>query len=259
MKPKPSRPRNAFTLVEMLVVITVITILASLTVGAAFFAWAKVKEGRIAVEVGTLASAIEAYKARYLEYPPDFSNRGLANAHLNRIFRNRDAAADTIPTLDQAEALVFVLHGYSSNSKLPLTGTGGPAAGGQPTELGPQPLLDFDKTRLQNVGNNGYPVYVPQSGLDAPYVYFNAETYAGAALSPQGATGTAAPYQSDLGGFVQDNKFQIISAGLDGDFGTGGSDRTFPSGGSPPGTGYSAAERNNITDFAAGTLQSKVP
>lgn len=254
MKLKPSRPRDAFTLVEMLVVITIITLLASLTVGAAFLAFAKVKQGRIAVELGSLVSAIETYKARYGEYPPDFSDRNLANQHLNRIFRNRSEGLAAVPALDQAEALVFVLHGYSNDSTRPLTGPGGPAAGGRPSELGPQPLLDFDKTRLQNRGNNEYPVYVPQGGLNAPYVYFNADTYAGAGFRPNGARGKAAPYLSDFGGFVQDDKYQIISAGLDGHFGPGrGDDRTFPSG------RYKSTERDNITDFSAGTLESKVP
>ncbi len=74
--------------------------------------------------------------------------------------------------------------------------------------------------------------------------------------------GVASPYLSDITGetFVQEGKYQIISAGLDDDFGVGGgAGRTFPSGGIPPGSGYSPTERDNITDFAQGTLESKLP
>ena len=69
-----TRPRKAFTLVELLVVITIIGILAALltvAVGAAI-RWART--AAIRWELNQLSMALEEYKNKYGEYPPDFTN-----------------------------------------------------------------------------------------------------------------------------------------------------------------------------------------
>ena len=68
----PSTVRPAFTLVEMLVVITIIGILVSLGTVAIFKALEAAKRARIKVEITNLVSAIESYKLKFGDYPPSY-------------------------------------------------------------------------------------------------------------------------------------------------------------------------------------------
>ena len=62
---------TAFTLIELLVVIGIIALLAALVVGGTKYTGTKMKENRIRTELKALATAIEAYHAKYNHYPPD--------------------------------------------------------------------------------------------------------------------------------------------------------------------------------------------
>lgn len=68
--------RKAFTLVELLVVITIIGILTGLVTAAAVAARRRAKIATIVMEVKQLETACQAYKERFGEYPPDFSGIG---------------------------------------------------------------------------------------------------------------------------------------------------------------------------------------
>jgi len=75
--PSPRHPvilRRAFTLVEMLTVIVIIGILASLITAAVIHARAGVKVFTVRKEISDLQQALEAYKIKYGEYPPDFAS-----------------------------------------------------------------------------------------------------------------------------------------------------------------------------------------
>jgi len=101
------RTRSAFTLIELMVVIGVITVLAALT----FPAVKKVKENatrrKVKAELQQIAVAIESYKARYNTYPPDnpVINPTTVNAVTNPLFfelvGTEPAAANEYRTLDQ--------------------------------------------------------------------------------------------------------------------------------------------------------------
>ncbi len=69
--PIRSRRRRAFTLVELLTIIVIIGILASLTVSVAGIASRRSKVSRTQAELARLDLAIREYKARYGFYPPD--------------------------------------------------------------------------------------------------------------------------------------------------------------------------------------------
>jgi prepilin-type N-terminal cleavage/methylation domain-containing protein len=66
-----NRRTRGFTLIEMLVVISIIGILAGMTVGISRLASDKMRRSRIKAELQALVMAIEAYKAKYDVYPPD--------------------------------------------------------------------------------------------------------------------------------------------------------------------------------------------
>jgi prepilin-type N-terminal cleavage/methylation domain-containing protein len=70
----------AFTLVELLVVITIIGLLAALVVGGAGFATVKARIWRVQSERQALVTAIEQYKAHKGYYPPDNTNNPASSA-----------------------------------------------------------------------------------------------------------------------------------------------------------------------------------
>ena len=62
--------RKAFTLVELLVVITIIGILTGLVTAAAVAARRRAKIATVVMEVKQLEAACQAYKEKFGEYPP---------------------------------------------------------------------------------------------------------------------------------------------------------------------------------------------
>jgi len=63
--------RRGFTLVEMLVVVAIIGILASLITVVAVKAMATAKKAVVVMEFSELDRTLNAYKAKYNEFPPD--------------------------------------------------------------------------------------------------------------------------------------------------------------------------------------------
>ncbi|TWU60106.1 Type II secretion system protein G precursor [Rubripirellula tenax] len=146
------RKRAAFTLVEILTVIVIIGILAGISIPAITGALRNARNAAIRVEIEGMSQAIESYKLKYGDYPPDFSSWTIAEKHYRRAFPNiaqseldllrRLTDDDTPPNdtdftvaidpvhnptrMDRAEALVWALGGFSSDPELPFTGNGGP-------------------------------------------------------------------------------------------------------------------------------------
>lgn len=349
--------RHGFTLVELMMVIAIIGILVGMTVVGINAGARSIKRRAIALEVASLTQAVEAYKLKYGEYPPDGSNRAAFEAHFKGVFPNIDINPQTGEfarlysvansnfrdggVMDPAESVVFCLGGYSNDPTRPFTGTGGPLTVDATTnQLIYNPdrnkgFFDFDEGRLvfddevslgtlYNEGapngnpigeNDALPVYVPRGGK-APYVYFSASTYS----FPIAGTnshyynhykaaeigGIARPYKSETQNrsvqmpthsstavqaerfyrYMNDKSFQIISAGLDNDYGgdwdaqsrgliyTNDSPAffTFPSGaklnifsGPISDSGYinqsggPSAQLDNVTNFSEGTLEATLP
>jgi prepilin-type N-terminal cleavage/methylation domain-containing protein len=274
MKRSTGSARSGFSLVELLVVIAIISILVALLIPTVNGVIRRTKNARIKLEIGHLTSALEQYKLQLGgdEYPPDFTSGdpiAEINAHLLRKFRYRDARYDVpqndLSTLDPFEALYFWLRGFSPDPQRPISGLGERT-----------PLFEFDKARLTDRDADGHPEYVPMEANNVPYVYYRKQSYL--AASPWAQTYTAAkkfpvpkPYLSEVSSaaaaqanagsttafgllnFAASEKFQIISAGLDGEFGVGG-------GSYPGGSGYTPADRDNITNFSQSTtLEDDIP
>ncbi len=142
---QPHPNRSGFTLVEVLMVIAIIGILVGLIVPAVNMALTSVKRKAIALEVQAIESAVQQYKNKFGDFPPDGSSQSVWERHFRKVFPQMQASeftalytntnsAGPLPhapatggaVMDPAEALVFCLGGYSSNPIQPFTGAGGP-------------------------------------------------------------------------------------------------------------------------------------
>lgn len=172
-------PRRAFTLVEMLVVMVVIGVLIALLIPVIGGATRRGKNAAIFMELNDLARAIEAYKAKTGDYPPDFTNQLAVVAHMKKAYPRCNTARvvqwlnNSIPNvtlnpdprnLDPAEALVFWLTMTKNNPRDPLTGSGEYVS-----------YFTFDQARLASTDfdGDGWPEYTPARAAAAPYVYFD--------------------------------------------------------------------------------------
>jgi hypothetical protein len=201
---------------------------------------------------------IETYKQRFGDYPPDFSDWDLVERHFRKAFPRLSESLD--PTLqvddgaklgdiDPAEALVFWLSCLKDDPRHPVTGSGEPLV-----------LFEFDELRLWDFDGDGWWEYVPAgSGTqETPYVYFDSRTYRQARY-PKDETessiqGVAYPYSVmalfDKPGrrtMANPNTFQIISAGLDGDYGANNPVKILPNG-----VGFGPGDWDNVANFSDG-------
>ncbi len=286
--PATRRPRrSAFTLVELLVVITIIIILMGLLTPVIWIAITNAKEGRIKVEIGMLDSAFKAYKEKYGSYPPsDFTNvtntsspQYIALAtHLAKAFPSCNVQAEISDMVNHkvnspAKAVTFWLSGFSTDPEHPISGLPGGANATNPPQPRNAPFVDFDKTRLTFPdGATNAACYCPADTPGTPYVYFASQSYAMHVQNPfgpsygQGGQGLLRPYAADpvpTGNTpptpVNPNSFQIISAGLDNDYGDGGQTPPSKVDYFPSGTGYANGDKDNLTNFSDRNLGDSIP
>jgi prepilin-type N-terminal cleavage/methylation domain-containing protein len=208
------RKRIGFTLIEMVIVISIIAILAGLLLPVIGTVRRRGQVTATVLEIQSLKNAIEQYKNKFGDYPPDGSNSVVFQRHIRVAFPRiapqeitylnsliLDSHNLAVTKLDAAEALVFFLGGFSDDPRFPFTAKGGPLTGDR--SLG---LFEFDPTRLSidsttvniNTTSNPiivslstdetvlhnqalterdiFPVYFPK-GSDVPFVYFDSRTY----------------------------------------------------------------------------------
>jgi prepilin-type N-terminal cleavage/methylation domain-containing protein len=80
--------RVGFTLVELLVVIAILGILVGLLAWGVNAARISILKSAQAFEVQSVAAAVEAYRNKYGDYPPDGSSWPVMEAHLRKAFPN---------------------------------------------------------------------------------------------------------------------------------------------------------------------------
>jgi prepilin-type N-terminal cleavage/methylation domain-containing protein len=325
---------TGFTLVEMLVVITIIGVLVSLASVAVFKALEAAKSARIKMEITNLESALESFKQKYGDYPPSFvsNDPNVKNQVVTFL-------AKAFPRCDVATEAAYVPNISASTTPIPLSADNigavelvfwltsiskDPAHPFSAATTDRQSFFDFDKTRItsldpstatgwQVVGTTAKytpGVYIPVNGKDKPYLYFAARDYLFHAMRTSSTVPASVPYlyepwdtngngTLDAGNSGKDiptsnngslvipassdayakmcaspKSFQIISAGLDGDYGTINTSTAVPAnakyGGSnvkiyyksyASGAGYdlAGADDDNLTNFSERKLGDAKP
>jgi prepilin-type N-terminal cleavage/methylation domain-containing protein len=188
------RKRFAFTLVELLIVITIIGILASLITVAAVGALKRARQAEIKAEMNEIDVALQTLKYKYGNYPPNSQGSGAQNyknirSYLKQIApRHREPGPlltlligggvpsdleerkhfprDLFMGISASEAVVFWLGSFSSDRNYPISGDGGPSyvipKYGDPMNRTLDPIdsrnwvFPFDVTRLGPRAADGY-------------------------------------------------------------------------------------------------------
>lgn len=103
---------HSFTLIELLIVITIIIVLAGLIIGTSGYVQNKGKRSRAEAEIAAMSAALESYKADNGIYPQTKATDSL------------DAKTDTNPTSYQAASLALfdALSGGTNGSRTPSPG-----------------------------------------------------------------------------------------------------------------------------------------
>lgn len=228
------KKRHGFTLVELLTVIIIISLLAGMISGAAYYAVTSVNQSVIRQEISQLELALNAYKAEFGEYPPD--NESDAVKHIQRCYPNATNTKVWCTKLTPATALVVFLGPRCADPTAPF------ATNPYSSDVSiTKPFFEFDKNRISEISSGDYG-YLPR-GCTEPYYYLKAKQSKG-----RGSYNTSgySAYQDLNGDWYNENSFQIISAGLDNDYGTDGDTVIIKEGN----TDLTSAVLNNITNFA---------
>jgi len=283
--------RDAFTMIEMVIVIAIIAILAGLLLAAVFGVFSTADQAMTKTEITSFVTALgkAQYDLNNVKYLPsklrlrkdnnytsanpatqaeytatkqalqaafgrninltsapgttvmNWDGLGPANASTDLVLEGQHCLVfwtGGIPKWDATQTTVTGMLGFATD---PTNPTAAPAAG--KTRKGP--YMVFTQSRLKHDTN--FVVYHDTCGKNQPYAYFSA------AASPNSYTTTdcntlgITPYTTGTVGavtqYASPTGFQIISAGLDGQFGTGGA---------LPATGVGA---DNLANFQAGRLQ----
>ena len=109
---------TAFTLVELLVVITIIGILAALITVAAIGGLKKAQEARIKAEINQIATAVDDYKNKYTAYPPNSQTDGAGPIDENGVLTDfRRHIKQLAPRSQESDDMALVFTGQRPADK----------------------------------------------------------------------------------------------------------------------------------------------
>jgi len=231
-------------------------------------------------------NAINGHVARIFRY------RSAGNVHSAATNPGDLLTNEDLDGLDPTTALYFWLRGYSSNPQFPVcdaTTTRTPNFSFDKSRLRPAPATTATELNALNAGTNiAIAAYGPDGAEgNAPYIYYRANVTNSVSTDADAYnlaylwaanSGTVKPYLSadripngdtpsdatdTINGYAAPKQFQLICAGLGGQYGSGGQyddipgsrragvSGIFPSGPYPTASHYD--DRDNLTNFSEGS------
>ena len=250
--PNPSRSRRSgFTLVELLVVITVIGILVGLLTAAVIPVMRRAREAAIQFEMKQIEQSVENFRNDYGFYPPtwnvidvgdDTTSANNLLRFINRIAPNNREGVGAVGSRPvdiwwmtvgrninaiDGEDLVFWLSGLSKNLQFPLTNTGSTVPAQMPdpypssntdvrNNFERQDFYEFNRgqfieTLIDPATGLSVAGYDQAAGSNSPWLYIDSANYA-----------TNGAYHVLVAGtprYENPNTFQLFCGGIDKDRG----------------------------------------
>jgi prepilin-type N-terminal cleavage/methylation domain-containing protein len=244
---RPAGDRCGFTLLELLIVIAIIAVLASMSLGAYWKVIQAARDAACKTEMSELSTALADFYSRFGALPP--SDLTLASSLNAMPAPSRTFIQKCWPRI-QPTGLNWGVSGRLSGDQVLVFCLGGIQAGssGQGVCLGfsddPQnptrpggtrirPFYDFQSNRLVQMGGGrgrGFS-YTDAHNTGAVYMYFCAKPQGNLysadcrpCTNNLGQTSSVNPYMDATSPqhFINPDSFQLICAGKDGLFGPGG-------------------------------------
>jgi prepilin-type N-terminal cleavage/methylation domain-containing protein len=226
-RPQPPTPhptttrRGAFTLVELIVVIMIIAILASMLFVGVFRGMGTVREAQVSTEINGLDKAIADFRLEYGVNPPssfrfrengEYTNSPLDRnsiAFMRQVWPNYnpnmggdlngDGEMNGVFTMNGAQCLVFFLGGPGVLQSPPVANgfSTNPSNPFAPSQNRVGPFVEFDPARFVQLQPGQVPGYRdPRPDQTMPYQYFS--SYDGRGYQPGGYSGFSDPSDNEV-------------------------------------------------------------